>query len=355
MTVDFPVLIPLNAYIRLSIKTTKPMTFKSRLLLLIVITITACNQPNVADLPEVVSLSKLKQTEFVPTLENDISNNKNVIYAPSFLFAWDKVKQLLNAPVISSGSNSADFSVLNQSNTFKNSLNEDEYEAKATADGGIVAEAFFNKALPFSKVLQKINSGILFGKTHVKAFGMNTLDHDIEDFIRILFYKNDDNFILQLTPRDTLNQILLVKGLRHIQTLNKAIEQTNALTKQGYQQERSNSEAWKYIFYDSDSFAIPVIRFNIETNYKNLEGQSFTAGGNKQTIQTAYQRTAFSLDENGAVIESQAMASLDSIGGPQHPKRLFFDKPFFIIIKHTGQVNPYFVMRVGNGELMVRK
>lgn len=317
----------------------------------------ACNRWHTADLPKVVSLSKLRQTSFVPTLENEIAADKNVIYAPSFLFAWDKLKQLLNAPITILGSNSGELGLVNQSASYKKSLNDNEYELKATVDNGeIVAEAFFNKALPFSKTLQKVNSGILFDGARVKAFGMNTLDYEIEDFTQILFYKDDDNFILQLTPGDTSNQIIFVKGLQNIKTLAQAIKQTNILTQQGGLQRHSNNELWKYRFYETDSFVIPVIRFNIETNYKGLEGMTFAAGDKKQTIKTAYQRTAFSLDENGAIIESAALvAAADSVAAPLHPKKLIFDKPFFIIIKHTAQANPYFVMKVENGELMERK
>ncbi|MBK9329750.1 MAG: hypothetical protein IPM95_10660 [Sphingobacteriales bacterium] len=45
----------------------------------------------------VTSLDNLKQTDFVITLENPISENKNIIYAPAFLYAWDKIKEELKS------------------------------------------------------------------------------------------------------------------------------------------------------------------------------------------------------------------------------------------------------------------
>ena len=62
---------------------------------------TSCKNSNERkwnDLPEVTNISKLQQTEFVPTLESPIDNKKNVVYATAFLYAWDEVKKILKAP-----------------------------------------------------------------------------------------------------------------------------------------------------------------------------------------------------------------------------------------------------------------
>jgi hypothetical protein len=327
-----------------------------QLLLFICIITTACKQQKTKNMAEVVNLLTLKQTDFAPTLENTIPSDKNLIYAPSLLFAWDRVKKMFNVPLTVSSMGTTDIRLLNQSLSYKNSLTEDEYEAKASLSGGvIVAEAFFNKALPFSKTLQPVNNGILFSNVQVKAFGMSTPDFGTTEFTRVLFYKDDDNFILQITPKDTTSQIILVKGLKQVETFADAMQQVGVLTAQGETESSDNKTAWRYKFYDDDSFAVPAIKFNIETNYKTLEGQAIIVGGDKQTIQTAYQRTAFSLDENGAVVESTAASAADSIAAPEHPKKMIFDKPFFIIIKHTNQVNPYFVMKVANAELMKKQ
>ena len=50
------------------------------------------NQPvtSINQLPE-INVDELKETEFVPTLESPINDQeKNVIYASAFLYAWDK-------------------------------------------------------------------------------------------------------------------------------------------------------------------------------------------------------------------------------------------------------------------------
>jgi hypothetical protein len=310
--------------------------------------------------PQLTNLSKLKQTEFVPTLENNLDEDKNVIYASAFLYAWDGVKHLFNSPIIATNANSKDFKLINNSNSFKNSLDRNEYEAEASmTDGEIESKAVFNLTLLFPSKLQKLDDGILFDKKKVLAFGMSYLDNAITKFIKILFYKNDNSFIIKLVPKYTEHEIILVKGLKNVKTFTDAISQTNSLIEKGDKEKKSANDSWKYEFNPEDSFAIPVIKFNIETNYRSMEGQSFKANGTTRTIQVAYQRTSLILDENGAIVKSIGgdTVSTDSISTPLkvHPKDMVFDKPFFIIIKRVGKTNPYFLMKVENGNLLTEK
>jgi hypothetical protein len=313
-----------------------------------------------SDLPDVTSLDSLKQTDFVSTLENPISENKNVIYAPAFLFAWDKIKEELKSPIIVGSTNSLDFNLLNKSISHQSSLENNEYTATAEiVDGAIIAKAFFNKTNPFETKLQVLDDPINFDKTKVSAFGMYYYNENVIKFTQVLYYKDDNNFILKLEPKDKQHEIILVKGLDKYQTLKDAINLTNGLLVQGKKEQTDNKLIWKYQIAPEDIFAIPAIKFNIATNYKNVEGQNFlTSDRKKHTVEIAYQRTGFILNENGAVVESEAMVAVDSVGVEPiitHPKKMIFDKPFLIIIKRVDKKNPYFVMKVANTELLTRK
>jgi hypothetical protein len=318
------------------------------------------SEPVWSDLPDVTSLDSLKQTDFVSTLENPISENKNVIYAPAFLFAWDKIKEELKSPIIVGSTNSLDFNLLNKSISHQSSLENNEYTATAEiVDGAIIAKAFFNKTNPFETKLQVLDDPINFDKTKVSAFGMYYYNENVIKFTQVLYYKDDNNFILKLEPKDKQHEIILVKGLDKYQTLKDAINLTNGLLVQGKKEQTDNKLIWKYQIAPEDIFAIPAIKFNIATNYKNVEGQNFlTSDRKKHTVEIAYQRTGFILNENGAVVESEAMVAVDSVGLEPiitHPKKMIFDKPFLIIIKRVDKKNPYFVMKVANTELLTRK
>jgi hypothetical protein len=318
------------------------------------------SEPVWSDLPEVTSLDNLKQTDFVITLENPISENKNIIYAPAFLYAWDKIKEELKFPILVDSTNSIDFNLLNKSKSHQSSLTNNEYFATAEIiDGAIIANAFFNKTLPFETKLQVLDEPINFDKTKVSAFGMYYYNEDAINFTQILYYKDDNNFILKLIPKDNQHEIILVKGLDKYQTLKDAIKLTNELVAQGKKEQIDNKLLWKYQIVHEDIFAIPAIKFNIATNYKNIEGQGFSTGDTKKhLVQVAYQRTGFIFNENGAVVESEAVAVTDSASAEPiitHPKKMIFDRPFLIIIKRADKTNPYFIMKVANAELLTRK
>jgi len=329
------------------------------------ITISSCkplvNKPNEdwKDLPEVTNIDKLKTTEFVPTLESSISNSNNIIYASALLYAWDKVKQKINSPIHLTIANSLDFKILNQSTSFQNTLNDNEYSAGAEMiDSIITAKAFFHKDLPFTSKLQKLDTSIQFANTKVTAFGMQSFDEEVVKFTSILYYKNDDNFILKLTPKDSLHEIRLIKGMGNVTNLLEALKRTDSLVKLGNREKNNPKVSWKYILNETDIFSIPVIKFNIEKNYETIEGQVFEAKGRNQYIGGAYQRTGFILNENGAIVESEAIMSTDTSAiepVKTHPKRMIFDKPFFIIVKRANSDNPYFMMKVENSELLIKE
>ncbi|MBL7744969.1 MAG: hypothetical protein JNN00_15960 [Chitinophagaceae bacterium] len=318
------------------------------------------SEPVWSDLPKVTNLDNLKQTDFVITLENPISENKNIIYAPAFLYAWDKIKEQLKFPILVDSTNSTDFNLLNKSTSHQSSLTDKEYSVTAEIVGGtIIAKAFFNKTLPFETKLQVFDEPINFDTTKVSAFGMYYYNEDAIKFTQILYYKDDNNFILKLAPKDNQHEIILVKGLDKYQTLRDAIKLTNDLLAQGKKEQTNSKLLWKYQIVHEDIFAIPAIKFNIKTNYKNIEGQGFSTGDNKKhSVEVAYQRTGFILNENGAVVESEAVAIADSASAEPiitHPKKMIFDRPFLIIIKQADKTNPYFVMKVANAELLTRK
>jgi hypothetical protein len=342
------------------------LNIETILILTISLALNSCNignkksEPVWNDLPEVTNLDNLTQTDFVITLENPISENKNIIYAPAFLYAWDKIKEELKFPIIPNNTNSPDFNLLNKSTSHQNSLTNKEYSATAEIiDGAIIARAFFNKTLPFETKLQVLDEPINFDTTKVSAFGMYHYNEDVIKFTQIIYYKDDNNFILKLTPKDKQHEIILVKGVNKFQTLKDAIKVTNELIAEGKKEQANTQLSWKYQIAHEDIFAVPIVKFNIATQYKNIEGQAFSTSNKvKHKVEEAYQRTGFIFNENGAVVESEAVAALDSASAQPiitHPKKMIFDRTFLIIIKRVDKTNPYFVMKVANAELLTKK
>jgi hypothetical protein len=95
--------------------------------------------------------------------------------------------------------------------------------------------------------------------------------------------------------------------------------------------------------------------FNISTHIPTLEGIPFQSGIRRYTLDRAWQRTAFILDEVGAELESEAIiyTSEEIVTEKTQSKRLIFNKPFTLFLKKANSVNPYFGMWVADTELLI--
>jgi hypothetical protein len=95
----------------------------------------------------------------------------------------------------------------------------------------------------------------------------------------------------------------------------------------------------------------------IEKEFDEILGAKIlNPGFKKYSFQKAIQIIDFNLNETGISVES--ITEVNAVFGlPKkvEPRELNFDKPFLIIMKEKGSHLPYFLMWVGNHELMSRK
>ncbi len=313
--------------------------------------------PDWSDLPAVVSLDKKPQSRFLPTPENVIPAGKNAIYTPALLFAWDKIRETIKAPVETNATLSTDFLMLNNSRGFEKSLDSTEYTANVSVQNGIIeARAFFNKTLPFTTVMHRWTEPVRFGDSSIAVFGVDYADQEVSDQFSLLYVKNEDQFILRIQPKDSTSEIILCKGMYRHSSLGSLQRETDSLIRLGQEESGLASNRSLYSINKEDRIGIPVIRFNLATRYDSLLDQRFIAGAKTFTIIEAYQRTALILEEHGAVAESEAVMAVDSAGAvvPEiiKPKTLLFNKPFFLIIRKKNNAAPYFMMWVENAELL---
>lgn len=302
------------------------------------------------------NLDEYHQTDFVPTLENSISNDKNAIYCSTFLYAWDEIRSTIGTP-LQINSSLYDLTLINNSRSFVESLKDEEYTVKATVEGNlIVAKAEFRKSLPFDINLISYNHKLQFAGKWVESFGLSGYDYHRTQMVEIKYYENDENFVLMLQPKDKNQEILLFKSEKRLHNLAEMCNELDKLSSTGSILKESGGN-WRYSVRKDDEIIIPKINFNIQTNYKTIVGNTFHAKNNEYTIRTACQRTAFDFNEKGAEIESEAEAYVttalekEEIDKPR-PKIMKFDKPFLLALKRKDAAIPYFVIWITNSELM---
>ncbi|MDD3772942.1 MAG: hypothetical protein PHC38_09855, partial [Weeksellaceae bacterium] len=201
---------------------------------------------------------------------------------------------------------------------------------------------------------------LTFDEQKVASFGVDGFDeYELLQSVKIMYYKDDNNFIAKLLPKDKTHEIILFKTEENFNSMIEMITEITKLTEVGNQEKENEKINWKYRWNDEDKLRIPKFNFNIETNYSTLEGTHFNAGNQIYNIETAWQRTAFILDENGAEIESEAWMKATSVAEEDrekpHPKKLIFDKEFLILLKRTDTERPYFGLWTSNTELMIKE
>ena len=311
--------------------------------------------------PEVKKLSEYKETDFVTTPQSPLPTGKNAVYSVPMLYTWQQIKEIGKGQVvIDKGYN--DLTLLNTSKSWEKALNKDEYTATTTVEEGnrIVAHAEFSKSLPFKVKFKSFDNELKFNNESVKAFGVKAEDYDLASTIGIVYYKSDNDFIVRLYPSEQEHEIILYMPNDQSGTLQQMFDSVEKKIKKGNKDRIIYENFWKYRLHnEGDELLVPKFSFNIETNYTTLENSKFKMGDKPYLIETAYQRTAFLLDEEGAKAESEALeettveeSPAGAIEEKPHPKKLHFNKPFLVILKRKDSPNPYFAMWVENTELM---
>jgi len=301
-------------------------------------------------------LSLLKTTAFVPTLESMLPKEKNVFYSSTFLLAWSGLIKILKYEHISKTNYPDDFNKINESKSFINSLNKDDFETKVELiKSEIHVKTHFKFNLPFEYPLEEINNRLKFKNKPVEAFGLTGHDLMFNDIVSLIYYKNDENCILKLLPKDKNHEIILAKGLNSkgnlLEYVNE-IQDRNSLRASEKKNDPSNLS-----FHGEDELIIPKLKFNLETNYNQIEGQNFMCAYGIFRVVKAQQSIALILDHKGAIIESEAEAAAAAAADTQVFKKkiIYFDQPFFILMKKKDQPFPYFAGWINDTSCMTIK
>ncbi|MCB9252339.1 MAG: hypothetical protein H6605_07705 [Flavobacteriales bacterium] len=325
---------------------------------LLLILFVSCNSGSREFTPE-KDLDSYPKTCFNLTMEHEIDSTKNVVYAATMLYAWKEIKEAMNVKVYVR-KKTFDLYLLNKSIRHRRTLMENEVksscELKTDISGNrIRAKAEFSKTLPFSKKLDRFKGKLYFDGKPVESFGSMGNNPSHKGVFEIVYYKNDDNFLIRLNSKENPHEIYLYKTSKHFKDFVSVLKDIRLKVAKGEKEKTEEKTRWKYRMETDDELLIPVFNFNISTKYRQLIGNTFKGGATDYIIDDANQRIAFLMDESGAKVESEAEVNATEEMVPQkQSKKMHFNKPFFIMLKRADSFNPYFAMRVQNSELMVK-
>lgn len=287
---------------------------------------------------------------FLPTLESKLELSKNSIYASTLLYAWEELKNNTDGTI--ENFSNPELENINKSLSYFQTLLENEYQTNVNIkNNGIEISSSFKKDLSFEYPMDLADT-ILFDSRKIKTF---TPDFSIDyNSVKIKYYYSDEDFALQINPSDSLHEIILIKSDFEENTTFKSELFRYNLLKDYAENNLESSEKWKIEILDKDTLLIPIINFDLYSNYPNLKNSSFTIDNSPVSIEKIKQRIQFRLDQNGAIVESEFEIAVAYVNEVEEikPKKLIFDKPFLIFLKRKDAKFPYFAAYIKDSRLL---
>lgn len=225
-----------------------------------------------------------------------------------------------------------------------------DYTPQAFSPNDICAFSFIKKQVDFFSDFYEIKSrDLVFNeKTNVRFFGLDRPwdNPTYNQKIRIHDYNSTDDFIIQIVAKNENDEVYLAKVLpeKSLYDTYKKVMNRVAVDKVTYLEER-------------DKLGIPYLKFQINNEFNEINGAKIlNKGFEKFRFAKALQIIDFDLTEGGISVES--IVEINAVFGiPRNyaPRVLNFDRSFLIIMKEKQAAVPYFLMWVGNTELMKKK
>lgn len=311
---------------------------------------------------ELAGQIQTKDTEIIATL-NEKSNAKNQVWAGTFQLVWnDLLDTLNNGKGVTLEPQMPKMAIeLNKKEFTKDYISEDSYYIKH----GILDQVLFDRIK--SDIKEKFNetSDLLddvgptntfafysmlkkdfkfevqfdklpnapFGSNpkEVKYFGINKeSDNSLRRNVRVIDYKNKNNFIIKLLTKGE-DEVILYRTDED-KTLDKYwndIISYNKETPLG----------------DEDNLKVPYFDFFYKTNFPEIEGKTIKESG--FAIDQALETIDFKMDEAGVKLKSEAIIVMkNSMVMEEEIKNYFFDDSFVLFLVEKGKKVPYFGMRV---------
>lgn len=184
-----------------------------------------------------------------------------------------------------------------------------------------------------------------FVYSQVKGFIVE--DKKQRENVKILKYWNDDRFIISLQLKDDSDELYIAKGF-YDKTPDNLVKQLN--------QYANESMKTAEVMTSQDVFQMPLLAFDYHREFPEMIGQALANKDfEKYLISQMFENIKFKMDFKGARVENEAAVIATTTAfyePPSERKQLILDKPFWVIMKRKGSLNPYFILKVENTEFM---
>ncbi len=319
---------------------------------------------------------KNENAAVIPCPDQRVNFANNIVYAPTFRASWTMLKEdvigedvklvepvpvtacLNRSPfrpasspewVVCSGY--IDDGVIDQIQlalTSKFSITEPDLNKYKKEKGGIVCYSCFRSnatfRLPFESLTWKFKTGEK--EVLVECFGLSKSKErpdpikETRKQAKLFDYQNPDDFIVRITGADMAKEIILAK-VPFETNLGNTFASVMGRVDNSFPDDISNI----------DELIIPKINLSVIHDYKELDGKFLANKGfTDYFFASARQKINFRMDESGVSAEANGRIVLKK--GPKS-RILAYDKPFLVILRSVGSVEPDLVIWIANTGFMV--
>ncbi len=331
--------------------------------------------------------SDLQHTIFTPHLEAPVTQDQNILWCGSFQLAWNEAISLVKED-LHFDSDPGMVPILNKQSFTKRDLDAQSYVAVAgfvrddvfgqivrqlqeTFKGqatpryipppdltprpqDIVVYSYLFKNLEFPIPFERVDEPLVFGTERVPCFGIGEKykpKHvDMLEQLAILDYQSEDDFVIELKTKSTLDRVILAKTPPQA-TLEALVAAVGMRA--------TNVEPTQPLI--GDILKVPKLNFDITRQYDELTGKRLLVTNPNVAqdllVLSALQNVRFQLDEKGVRLRSESHIAFGCSAQPEPPPAkhiMVFDKPFLILLQRQEAKSPYFALWVGNPELLVK-
>lgn len=293
---------------------------------------------------------------------NDLKNEvvkKDIIFEPQEVIADNLNKEEFKAQMISDEYYYKNFGLktLNLKSEIENGIKQkfnqesdvlENIDWTETGDAEYLFYAMLYRKFEYLTKFDKLENGVFANQYEdVKYFGINhsnKTDEELKsqcDQIQVLYYNSENDFALLVNTKSK-DEVIFAKGLNG----NTFNEIYNTMNTKSYKFTGNNN------FSKNDKFKAPLIEFDEEKRFEELEGKVFiNSEGETGEIKDALQTIKLSLDEKGGEIKSEAAITYlkSSISTLKEENRYFIlDDEFTLFLREKGKEKPYFAAQIND-------
>ncbi len=201
--------------------------------------------------------------------------------------------------------------------------------------------SMLKKEFEFPSVFTQLENGNFGSFQDVQYFGIGkTTEEEVREQVDVMYYHSKDDFAVKLLTKGN-DEVILVKG----NSQNTFGSMYEDILRQDEQYEGGHS------FGEEDTLQIPNIKFDLEKEFKELQGQPFLfANGDSYKIEKALQTIQFELDKKGGRIKSEAGMMLKEAAAimEEEPREFLVNDTFTIFLKEQEKDLPYFAAKIAD-------